>query len=179
MTDFSFYDEYWEVSYDDSSIYYSGEELNFELWSDLIYIWQVDGYSYEDVVIDVDAYVVSAAGDGDFGLLCRYQDYDNFYALEISEDGYYSIWKVVDGEIYSMWEEGWRYLPFELDYDRNVHITAACVGNTLYLAVDGELLAEVVDEDLSYGSAGMIAGTWEGPNLTIGFDNFTVSEPED
>ena len=59
----------------------------------------------------------------------------------------------------TMWEEGWRYLPFDLDYDNNIHITAACVGDTLSLAVDGELLAEVVDKDLKVGSAGMVAGT--------------------
>ena len=38
------------------------------------------------------------AGDGDFGVICRYQDIDNFYGLEVSEDGYFSIWKYVDGE---------------------------------------------------------------------------------
>jgi S1-C subfamily serine protease len=177
--DFSVYDEYWEFDVDSGSIYYFREQLHFQMWEDSIYLWQIDGYTYEDVVIDVDAYVVNQGGDGDFGVICRYQDYDNFYALEVSEDGYYSVWKYVNGEFSYMWEDGWRYLPFELDYDKNVHITAACVGDTLSLAVDGELLAEVVDTDLSYGSAGMIAGTWEMPELTIGFDNFLVSAPED
>lgn len=177
--DFSFYDAYWELDSDVGSIQYVGEELHFEMWESSVYVWQFDGYTYEDVIIDVDAFVVSPGGDGDFGLLCRYQDADNFYALEVSEDGYYSIWKYVNGEFSYMWEEGWRYLPLELDYAYNVHLTASCVGDKLMLAVDGELLAEVIDTDLTYGSAGMIAGTWEAPELTVGFDNFLVSAPAD
>lgn len=177
--DFSVYDEYWVGTVSYGEVEYGNEDLRFTLWEPNYYLPDTVGYNFEDVVVDVDAYVVQAAGDGDFGLVCRYQDIDNFYGLEVSEDGYYTIWKYVDGEFSYMWEEGWRYLPFELDYANNVHITIACVGNTLYLAVDGELLAEVVDNDLAYGDVGMIAGTWDGPNITIGFDNFLISEPED
>jgi S1-C subfamily serine protease len=177
--DFSINKAHWISTESYGSISYGNEELLFELWEPMYYLPQVAGVDLGDVIIDVDSYVVSPAGDADFGVICRYQDLDNFYGLEVSEDGYYSIWKYVDGEFSYMWEQGWHYLPFELNYQDNVHITAACVGDTLTLAVDGELLAEVVDSDLTSGDVGMIAGTWDVPELIIGFDNLVFSEPKD
>jgi hypothetical protein len=178
VDDFSVYDEYWVGTLDYGQVDYGDEDLRFELWEPLYYLPLVTGYDFDDVIVEVDAYVVNSAGDGDFGLICRYQDIDNFYGLEVSEDGYYSIWKYVNGEHIYLWEEQWRYLPFELDYGYNVHLTASCVGNTLTLAVDSELLAEAVDNDLGWGDVGMIAGTWDIPTLMIGFDNFVVYSAE-
>jgi V8-like Glu-specific endopeptidase len=177
--DFSEFDEYWVWNESVGGIDYGFEDLHFELWEQSNFLWRPTGHNYEDVIIEVDAYVVNPAGDGDFGVICRYQDDGNFYGLEVSEDGFYSIWKAIDGELFYMWEEEWRFLPFELNYDSNIHITASCVGDTLTLAVDGELLAEVVDKDLAFGSAGMIAGTWDVANLTIGFDNLVIYSAED
>jgi S1-C subfamily serine protease len=177
--DFSVYDEYWVGTLDYGKVDYGSEDLRFELWEPLYYLPLTTGYDYDDVIVEVDAYVINSAGDGDFGLICRYQDIDNFYGLEVSEDGYYSIWKYVNGEHIYLWEEQWRYLPFELDYGYNVHLTASCVGNTLTLAVDGELLAEAVDNDLGWGDVGMIAGTWDIPTLMIGFDNLVIYSAAD
>ena len=53
----------------------------------------------------------------------------------------------------------------------------ACVGDTLNLAINGILLAEAHDSDLSSGSAGIIVGTFEYPGIIVGFDNFKVSSP--
>ncbi|MEN8241734.1 MAG: serine protease [Chloroflexota bacterium] len=175
--DFSTEDNNWALESESGKVFYANGELNFQLWSDYVFLWQYQEDSYSDVIVDLDVSVVSPGGDGDFGVICRYQDNENFYGLEVSEDGYYSIWKVIAGEIEYILE--WRNLPFEVEYANNIHINAACVGSTLSLAVDGELLAEVVDKDLKDGSAGMIAGTYEAAELTIGFDNLVISAPED
>jgi hypothetical protein len=58
-----------------------------------------------------------------------------------------------------------------------VTIQAACVGNSLGLAADGVLLAEVQDNTFSEGDVGLIAGTWDTVGLVIAYDNFVVHGP--
>ncbi len=125
------------------------------------------------MIVEAETYVLQAAGDGDFGLICRYVDGDNFYGLEISEDGYYSIWKYSSGEYVSLLD--WQSTSL-IDTSRRMKISAACVGDRLSLYLDGQLLAEVQDSDLSSGAAGLLTGSWDIAPLTIGFDNLVVRQ---
>jgi hypothetical protein len=56
-------------------------------------------------------------------------------------------------------------------------IQAHCDGSTLRLVVNGELLAETMDEDLTSGDVGLLAGSFQNPGTDILFDNFVVLEP--
>ena len=56
--------------------------------------WANPGLTFQDVVVDIDAGKVSGSDDNDFGVLCRYQDLQNFYFMIISSDGYYAIFDV-------------------------------------------------------------------------------------
>ena len=56
--------------------------------------WSVAGKDFQDVQIEVDAVKFAGPDDNDFGILCRYQDKENFYMLVISSDGYYGIAKL-------------------------------------------------------------------------------------
>jgi hypothetical protein len=123
----------------------------------------------------MDAYVVKSSGDGDFGVVCRYQDRDNFYGIEISEDDYIAIWKYLGGEYYGLID--WQHSSYVSEIEGTMHVSAACVGDTLSLAVNGELLAEARDSDFSTGEVGIIAGTYENPGIVVGFDNFKISSP--
>ncbi|MCJ7716708.1 MAG: hypothetical protein MUO54_09330 [Anaerolineales bacterium] len=60
--------------------------------------WANPGLTFKDVVIRVDAGKETGPDDNDFGVLCRYQDTENFYFFIISSDGYYGIGKVQGGE---------------------------------------------------------------------------------
>ena len=57
-------------------------------------------------------------------------------------------------------------------------LTAACVGDTLSLAVNGVALVEANDASISQGAVGLIAGTWDYGGLAVAFDNFVVRSPE-
>src|SRR3990172_10399231 len=83
-----------------------------------------------DVILSVEAHIQTSTGDSDFGLLCRYQDNRNFYALEISEDGYFSIWKSIDDETLMIldWTES-----SDVPSGRDTTLSAACIGNRLTL----------------------------------------------
>ncbi|MEX2160676.1 MAG: serine protease [Anaerolineales bacterium] len=129
---------------------------------------------FADVVISVDVNIERAAGDGDIGILCRFVDANNFYALEVSEDGYYTIWKVVNGEKVYLVE----WTPSDLiPTDGSPFVLlAACGGSQLSVGIDGELLATVTDTDLSFGYIGLTAGTYNLGGLIVSFDNFEVIE---
>ena len=164
----------WDWEDSDGRVAYVSGELHMEVKQPEFFIWSYAGQSFTDVILDVDARVVAAAGDGDFGLICRYQDADNFYGMEISEDGYYAAWKMVDGEIYQLID--WQYSSL-IKTGSTVHLSAACIGSTLTFMVNGEVLVDISDGDLSNGDAGLVVGTWEAFPLTVGFDNFVVRSP--
>ncbi len=57
------------------------------------------------------------------------------------------------------------------------HLTVDCFGQTLALAVNGEVVTQAQDADFSAGEVGVIAGTNANPGVDIFFDNFVVSKP--
>jgi S1-C subfamily serine protease len=142
-------------------------EPNYLQWSSL-------DYSYDNLIMSVDAKVLKPAGDGDFGFICGAKDTEHFWALEISEDGYYSIWRQ-DGEEYTALVD-WTYAdqvaaggPFKLD--------GYCGTQGLGLAVNGTMLGEIVDPNFKPAPVGLIVGTYSQVGLTVGYDNYQLTQP--
>jgi S1-C subfamily serine protease len=153
----------------DGKLFLQVNPIQFSLW-----IPDPENLDLENIVINVDVAIEQASQLGDIGVLCRYQDADNHYALEVSEDGYYAIWKRVNGEVIPIID----WTPSDLiptDGSPFV-VNASCDGAQLSVGINGTLLATGTDTDFSSGNVGMIAGTWENPNLIVSFDNFEVIE---
>lgn len=129
---------------------------------------------FANVNISVDVNIEQVAHDGDIGILCRLIDGDNYYALEVSEDGYYTIWKVVNGEFASLvdWTSS-NLIPTD---GSPFLLNASCNGAQLSVGINGELLATATDSDLTTGYVGLIAGTYDNGGLVVSFDNFEVIE---
>ncbi|HKJ27560.1 MAG TPA: serine protease [Anaerolineales bacterium] len=174
--DFSTITGNWNYSGSAGAITHVQDELQIEITDTDFFLWGLAGGDFDDVIIDVDSRVRVEAGDGDFGLICRYQDNENFYGLEISEDGYYAIWKYSGGEFVPLVD--WRFSSQLADIASDAHLTATCAGNTLALSVNGEWLAEVNDNEFTSGDAGLIGGSWTIAPIVIRFDNFVVSRAE-
>ncbi len=140
-------------------------------------IWANPGLNFTDTVIEVDATKVGGADDNDFGVICRYQDTNNFYFFIISSDGYYAIGKVLNGEYNLVGID--QMLPDEsinLGSTSN-HIKADCVGSHLVLHANGTQLADVEDTSFTSGDVGLLAGTFGEIGTDIHFDNFSVKQP--
>lgn len=140
--------------------------------------WSVTGGDYEDTRVVVDAVLVEGPVNDNFGVICRYQDEDNFYGFLVSHDGYYGIFKYLNGEMIMASAEG------NLAYSEVIrqggvvnHVEATCQGNTLSLAVNDTLLAAVEDDAFLSGQVGLIAGAYSQPGVTVLFDNFKVYQP--
>lgn len=140
--------------------------------------WSITGGKFSDTQIDVDAVLVEGPENDALGLVCRYQDEENFYGFMISHDGYYGIFKYIDGRMVMASEEG------ELGYSEVIrqggyvnHIRAVCQGDRLSLIVNDETLAVVEDDSFSEGKVGLLAGSYRDPGVVILFDNFKVIQP--
>jgi len=140
-------------------------------------VWTNPGLNFDDVIVEVDATKVDGPDDNDFGVICRYQDVDNFYFFLISSDGYYGIGRVVNDEQILIGKD--QLYPDEAIHQGEEinHIRADCVGSSLTLHVNGVELAEVQDDSFVSGDVGLLAGTFDQPGTDILFDNFVVKKP--
>ena len=158
------------IDYDNGSFLF---QLN-QAYSDF---WSLPGLMVSDVQVEVDAIRMDGSEDNDLGIICRYQDQNNFYGLIISSDGYYGISKMENGEHKIIGAEGMQYSDNIHRGTEMNHIQANCVGSTLTLMVNGEKLIEVQDSDFVAGDTGLTVGTFSEPQVKVQFDNFIVKKP--
>lgn len=163
---------------DGASVEYFEEGLRIQVNEPQYDFWSVAGLNFEDVSIEVDASNLAGLDDNDFGIICRYQDKENFYMMVVSSDGYYGIAKLRDGQ-YGM--IGAQQLQYNRDAIRSGkarnHLRADCIGSTLRLYANGQLLMEASDEDLRTGDVGVVTGSYDARGVDILFDNFVVKKP--
>jgi len=139
--------------------------------------WANPGLLFTDVRIEVDTSKAGGPDDNDFGLICRYRNSRNFYAFWISSDGFFGIFRYLEGEFQLLGREDMGASDqIHQGYATN-HIRADCVGTTLRLYVNGELVEEVEDASHAEGDVGLMAGTFDLPGVDIHFDNFVVLAP--
>jgi hypothetical protein len=139
--------------------------------------WGTPGFRLGDVRLDVDAAAVAGPLDNVFGLVCRFQDPDNFYFLLISSDGYSGIGVVRDGVRTLL--TGAAMLPSDFIFRgmASNHLQAECRGDELRLAVNGVLINEATATDWSTGDVGLLAGSYQTGGVEVHFDNFAVTQP--
>jgi S1-C subfamily serine protease len=174
--DFSDLNSGWDVWGDASGgVGYREGGYRVEVTQQNLFVTSLAGKNFSDMVVQVDVRVDKPVGDSDFGVVCRYQDENNFYAVEISEDGFYTIWKRFEGENFSLID--FQHSGF-IPTDPGTHqMLVSCVGNTITLYVDGELVAEAVDTSFSSGDLGFIVGTWDHSGVAVVFDDLVVANP--
>lgn len=151
-----------------------GGELLMEVAETNYLIWSKIPGKYEAVVLLVDAEIRRSAGDGEFGFICGYQDNENFTALEISEDGYFIIFKYVSGDYVQL--HPWTYSDL-VAAGGPFSISAYCGEDRLAIALNDTLLGDIVDPDFRGGQVGVIAGTLDNVPLRVGFDEFFILKP--
>jgi hypothetical protein len=137
-------------------------------------IWSVRGQTYGDVRLEVDTALQAGPEDGFYGVVCRFQNDANYYSLVIDGQAGYRIFKKVGGQVEDL--AGPSPSPVVQTQGTN-RLRADCIGETLRLFVNGELLAEVRDAEFSEGSVGMLAGTRAVPGTEVIFDNLLLAVP--
>ena len=124
--------------------------------------------NFMDMVVNVTA--VEFDPEGAVGVVCRYQSTTNLYGFDISQDGWATIYKYING----------KYTELYGEYHENViseyanTIVATCVDDMLTLTVNGEVITTVQDSDLISGDGGMIAHSFEVAPISAHFKYFMV-----
>src|SRR3972149_8658936 len=139
--------------------------------------WANPGRSFTDVQVEADATKIGGPDDNDFGLICRYQDTENFYAFLISSDGFYAILKYSGGSSETLGSDSWPPSEAINQGAATNHLRADCIGDSLTLYATGPQLHAVTDSAFSSRDVGPIAGTFAEPGADIAFDDFVVLQP--
>lgn len=163
------------TSYDGGVLGYTETGYRIAISQPNMLFWANPGQNFEDMIVEVEAQLSAGGEDNFFGVICRYQDAENFYALMVGSDGDYAIRKRLDGgalEIISGDELG-NSTAILAGNEVN-QIKAECMGDQLRLYANDELLAEVTDDDIAAGDVGLIAGTFEAPEAEILFTDLEV-----
>jgi hypothetical protein len=132
-----------------------------------------------DVIIDVVASKKAGPDNNAFGILCRYQDAGNYYALMISSDGQAGIGKVQGGQGPIMISGSHMNPKPEIRKGNTANLLRAeCVGTSLKLFVNNSLVASSTDDAFpSKGDVGLWLSTYDDPGTEVFFDDFLVRRP--
>ena len=141
-------------------------------------VWAHPGQNFSDVTVEVDATKSSGPDNNGFGVVCRFQDNDNFYYFMVSSDGFQVIGKYEAGENKYLTADKMQPTSAINAGSTSNHVRGDCNGSTLTLYANGEQLSSVTDTSFTSGDVGVIVGTFDEPNVGVLFDNFVVTSPK-
>ena len=139
-----------------------------------------DEYFIGGVMIDVDATLTDGPTENDFGIVCNFQDDENFYYLAIGSDGSAGIMKESGGSGLKVISEGGKMsssTAIKKGKGAANHLQAICHAGKLTLIVNGTKVVEVEDDEFEDGNVGLAASAYKsgGASVTASFDNLAVS----
>lgn len=143
----------------------------------LVDLFANPGGSYKNVVMEVKAARQSGPLNNSYGVICRYQDEKNFYTALITSDGYAGIFEVNDGKYRMLGNSEMIPVPAILGGTTPNLIHFECIGESLALAVNGAPVDAQQDKSFESGDVGLIAGTFDEPDVHIAFDDIKVWQP--
>ena len=164
---------------DDSDNFGFGyEDEGYSIYVNLVgaAIWSIRGpQGLTDMRVVTEASRLDGPSDGYYGVICRHQDEDNYYAMVISSGGQYGIARMADGKF--------TFLVEATD-DRNVinrngnnQIIGECVDERLSLYVNNQEMFSIADNTHPSGSAGIVAGTRLSSGFSALFEYFAILTP--
>lgn len=132
--------------------------------------------NHGDIYLEVEAARESGPPNGYFGLVCRFQDDNNYYALVIGSDGSYGIIQMLGGSVQFISPPPRPTEVIRGGFAVN-RIGGSCIGDRLTLYVNGVKMVEASDDSYSSGFIGLVVGTTSVPGLEVSFDNFIAKKP--
>lgn len=139
--------------------------------------WSHPGLDVQDVEMEVETRTLAGPDENLYGVLCRYQDDQNFYFFLIGNDGFFVVGKYKNGEQSYIGMDTFGFHPTLQAERADTQMQVRCVGETLSLTVNGTEIVTVEDHDFSHGDVGLMAGTFALPGTDVLFDNFVVRNP--
>jgi len=132
---------------------------------------------FSDSKISVTAEKISGSNNNMYGIICRYLNDKNYYGFLITADGYYGIFKVLDGNYQLLNAENLQYSDQIRQGESTNQLEVICRDSQLELKVNGSEILSVKDQSLLSGKTGLFAGTYQEKNTAVLFDNYVVTFP--
>ena len=146
-------------------------ETQYDIWAN------PSQYFSGPVNVEVDVRKVAGPEDNDFGIICNYQDIDNFYVGLVSNDGYAVIMKRQNGTTEYISSDEMIPVDGINSGSANNHIRFECNNGDLTLYANGTQVAYVYDNSFTSGDVGLQVGTFDEGGVDFLFDNFIVTKP--
>jgi hypothetical protein len=130
----------------------------------------------QDLTIEVEARLIEGPAGSEMGIVCRWQDDDNYVAGALRNDGMVSVWRK-SGGVDMRWLD-WTALPPSGEDPKAVRaLRLTCAGSDVRFAVDGVEVATASDPAPTAGSLALIAGPLEPGPFLVAFDQFEARQP--
>ena len=174
--DFSDKKSGWEhLQMDEGSAGYVGETYQITVNVPNTDLFTTYSRTFVNSQITVKAVRIEGSDNNNFGVICRFQDPKNFYAGQISSDGFAGIFKVEDGEYQLLGHQNMVPVPTIMGGGKENEIQFECIENILKLSVNRVLADSQQDDTFKSGEIGLIAGTVDGEIGVFQFDDLTAS----
>jgi hypothetical protein len=131
---------------------------------------------FNNIKIEVETQQEVALQDNSWGVLCNYQDENNYYSFNISNNGLFSIDAIVNGNYVPL--AGWTTSSaINTGAGANNQLAVNCKSGLLSFTVNGLKLAELKDDTFTHGDVGYIANTYSQGGARILYDNLVIRSP--
>jgi hypothetical protein len=128
--------------------------------------------SLDEFSLEVDAQQVSGDDDNEYGLVCGYQNEDNYYELAISGDGYVGFFAKRQGRWEPISPFSWSEAINRGNAVNRLRLEVA--DGTFLLYVNDELTLQESDRRFREGLIGFGCGSYSAGVLHCSFDNLSV-----
>jgi hypothetical protein len=110
-----------------------------------------------------------------YGVVCRYQDINNYYFFEISTDGFYRIGKMWNGQ-WSLIGMGVAKFSTAIQMNDYNQLMVHCWRNELSLTVNDIFVETVYDNTFNSGEIGLCASAGQVPGMIAAFQYIMAEE---
>jgi hypothetical protein len=179
--DFSSESSGWSHSTDDTgSLEYEEGEYVFRINESQYITWGLlDEEEFENIRVEVEVAERNQASNDQptFGVMCHYQDSNNYYYAGFGTDGYYAVIKYENGEDFFLSDPAenlWQPTEDISGGQEKYKLEVECANGNIKLIVDGKTISEVEDSTFSKGQIGLFVLTFDEPEAHIAFDNIRV-----
>jgi uncharacterized protein YraI len=168
----------WPERNDGHKLWYENGEFHGLVQGAYYLFWQgYPGQVFSDFTLEADGRKVDGPNGAGYGLAFRITGWNNAYVFNITGDGNYTLFKIVDGKRSDV--VGWTSAPDIINRDNSTnHLLVVCQGSHIWAYINGQLVADVIDDSHAEGEIGLSMESQEVSDLHVAFDNIVVKPAE-
>ncbi len=153
---------------------YANDEMSLIARNTEWFVWSTAPDTYSDVVMTVTATTITTT-DTTFGIMCFYQDSDNYNYLALDATGRYAILRYDSaGDTWLTNGGDWATSPYITPNAGTYSVGATCGNGMLELYVDGTLIDSAFDSTFTSGQVGVFVWSGKQGSAEVRFDDFAV-----